>query len=378
MISIKKMLNPKKRIAGLDIGNSYIKIMEFEGDDLESARLINYYIEQIPSKFKSIGSQDDVQVEQISDFGEFIKNAWRRSGVSTKNVALCMPNAGTMIKKVDAEMYDDDESMQVQMDALMVDSLPSGVAKESIKMDYFILKNTINEENKKRKTCKVVLVTAKADYVEDRIATVESAGLVPAILDIEQLAYLNLLRTFRGDDFLKKNYILLDCSAESTRLTLFSNGEVIGEKIINLGSSYITQNIMQDTGMSYEEVEIAKIKKELDGTLSIHERNYLENLGGEIQSELSSMILESRISEIEEFLLIGGGVIVDGMVDEIEKITEDGYVGSKVKFNNRPEIFRPLELVDKSEEINLKKLKEDEPSLCLVTSLAMRYLLRSY
>ena len=56
----------------------------------------------------------------------------------------------------------------------------------------------------------ITIISLTKDKIDELLAVVESAGLIPTILDVDIYAIQNLLRLLKGDDFLTHNYIFLD------------------------------------------------------------------------------------------------------------------------------------------------------------------------
>lgn len=366
MINFSKLLNPPKRIAGLDIGSSYIKVMEFEGEALENAKLLNYWVEPIPSNIHNDGKLDNVEA-----LGKILKNIWKKAGITTKNVAIALPNSNIISKKVISPIFDEDEAMNLQMENLMREHLVSGVSMEEIKMDYAVL-----GENKLNNTeYDVMLVGARNENIDERVAIVESAGLIPLILDVEQYAYQNMLRLIKREDFMEKNYILLDCSANMMRMMVFQKGEFFKEENKLIGGNNLTRDVASNLGLDIEEAE--KIKKTRDGdeTYEIIERTFLNNYVNEFMSMFQFFISSTSIEEIDEIILTGGTANIPGIENVFKQALQSN---NETRVKSDPYVAKPLNDLDKADKIDLKSLEREQASLFLVTSLAIRQFLRQY
>ena len=366
MINFSKLLNPPKKITGLDIGNSYIKVMEFEGETLEDAKLSNYWIEQIPSSIQNDGKLDNVEA-----LAKIIKNIWKKGGFTSKHVAVALPNSNIIYKKVISPIFDEDDSMNIQMENLMRDNLISGVSMEEIKMDYAVL----GENKSNSAEADIMLVGARNENIDERIAIVESAGLIPLILDVEQYAYQNMLRLIKGDAFNDKNYVLLDCSANLLRMMVFIKGEFYSEETRVIGGNNLTREVSANIGVEMEDAEKLKRNRTGDETYEIVEKTFLNNYVNEFISMFQFFISSRSIDEIDEIILTGGTANIPGIENVFKQAL---HTNNETRVKSDPYVAKPLNDINKSDKIDLKSLEKEQSSLFLVTSLAVRQFLRQY
>lgn len=366
MINFSKLLNPSKRIAGLDIGNSYIKVMEFEGETLENAKLSNYWIEPIPTNIHNDGKLGNVEA-----LGKVIKNVWKKAGFTAKHVAIALPNSNIISKKVISPVFDEDDTMNIQMENLMRENLVNGVSMEDIKMDYAIL-----GENKMNNTeSDIMLVGARSESIDERVAIVESAGLIPLVLDVEQYAYQNMLRLIKGETFLDKNYILLDCSANMMRMMIFQKGVFFNEETRLIGGNNLTKEVSTNIGLDIESAEKMKKNRDGDETYEIVEKTFLNNYVNEFMSMFQFFISSTSIDEIDEIILTGGTANIPGIENVFKQALQSN---NETRIKSDPYVAKPLSDIVKADKIDLKSLEKEQASLFLVTSLAVRQFLRQY
>lgn len=366
MINFSKLLNTPKKIAGLDIGNSYIKVMEFDGENLEEAKLLTYWIEPIPTNIHNDGKLGNVEA-----LGKLIKNIWKKAGITAKHVAIALPNSNIISKKVISPVFEEDEAMSIQMESLMREHLVSGVSMDEIKMDYAILgDNKINVTESD-----IMLIGARNENIDERIAIVETAGLIPLILDVEQYAYQNMLRLIKGEEFVDKNYILLDCSANNMRMMVFKKGDFINEENRLMGGNNLTRDVASNIGLELDEAEKIKRNREGDETYEIVERTFLNNYVNEFMSMFQFFISSTSIDEIDEIILTGGTANIPGIEAVFKQALQNN---NETRVKSDPYVAKPLNDIQKSDKIDLKALEREQASLFLVTSLAVRQFLRQY
>ena len=364
---LSQILNPPKKIAGLDIGTSSVKFMEIEGDSLENAKLANYAIEPIPQEL----ANSEGKIENIEALAEIIRKCWKKSGSKVKNVAIALPSSTIITKKVIIPIYDEEEELKIQVESEIAKYLPNGMTLEEISLDYSIL--GINEQNPTEYD--MLLVAAKKEKIDERIALVEAAGLVPMILDIEQYALQNMLKLMKADDFNEKTYLLLDCGAHSMKMLVFRKGELIFNRDIESGGVQLTHDLINNFSIPFAEAE--KMKRETIGndTYEIIEKTFLNNYVSEFLRTFQFFDSATSITNIDELILTGGVAGIMG----IEDVFKNGIIANgETRIRTEPYVARPLHNTNKNEKISLNKFAKDETGLFLVTSLALRQFLRKY
>lgn len=357
----------KKRFAGLDIGTSSIKFMEIEGDSIENAKLIHYAVEPIP---KNLINREN-NIEEIKALAEIIKKCWKKSGSNNKNVVLALSANSTIYKKTLISDFDSEEAIKSQVDNEIVKYFPDMVI-EDFAVDYYTL--GINAQSDTDND--TLLVAGKKDKIDELLAVVESAGLVPTILDVDIYAIQNLLRLLKGEDFLNHNYIFLDCGGSLLRMVVFKNSEVVFTKEIEIGGMHLTNDIMLNLSLNtQEEAEKIKIHRTGDETYDMVEKQFLLNYGHEFIRALDYFATSTSIREVEEIILSGGMANVPGLDEVLHTLILEN---SEVKVKNIPYIARPLTDINKEDRISLSKFNRDEAGLFLVSALALRHFLRQY
>lgn len=365
---MNNFLSKKKRFAGLDIGTSSIKFMEIEGDSIENAKLVHYAIEPIPTNLKN----NENNIEEIKALSDIIKKCWKKSGSNNKNVVLSLSANSTIYKKTLISDFDTEEAVKIQVEEEIVKYFPMGMVIDDVAVDYY----TFGLNSQSSTDNDTLLVAGKKDKIDDLLAVVESAGLIPIILDVDIFAIQNLLRLLKGEDFLTKNYIFLDCGGSVLRMIVFKNAEVIFTKEIEIGGTHLTDEIKLNLSLeTKQEAERMKIHRTGDETYDMVEKQFLLNYGHEFIRALDYFSTSTSIKEVEEVILSGGMANISGLDEILNHLILEN---SEVKVKNIPYIARPLTNINKDEKISLNKFNRDEAGLFLVSALALRYFLRQY
>lgn len=364
---LSKIIKPNKKIIGLDVGTSSVKIMEIEGESLEDAKLIAYAIEPIP---KDISSEDG-HVESVEALGEVIARCWKKSGIKTKNVAIALPTSIIIHKKIIVPIFDTEAEMKMHIENEMINQLPNGMAITDVSIDYYVLgKNPESPTD-----YDVLLIAAKNENIEKKLAAVEAAGLNPVILDVEAYAFQNLVRMMKNDEFNDKTILVVDCSATTLRLLVYRNGDLVFFRDSEIGGNNFNQDLVNNLGVSDTEAEKMKIERLGDETFEMVEKAFLNNYSSEFLRAFQYFTTATSNANIDEIILIGGVAATPGLEESLKNAILDN---NETHIRTEPYVARPLQNSVRTSKVNLSKFTRDEPGLFLVTSLALRQFLRQY
>ena len=362
---ITKLLKKNKSIAGLDIGISTIKFIEFSGSTLDDLKLTSYAVEKIPQELiNNSGS-----VENIDAIAEIVRKCWKKSGSKTKDVCIAINE--NITKKMILPKYDFEEDLKVQVENEMEKLLPGDLKLEDLAIDFY----TLGENEKNPVDNDILIVGAKKEKIDEKVAIVEAAGLVPLILDTENDAFQNVVRFMEGEEFLEKTYMLLDGSSHYLRLMVFKKGELIYTKESSMGSFQFTQDLMNNLEIDFDEAEKMKKYHQNDERYELVEKNFLNNYMSELMSAISYFSSATSVYEVDKIILTGGVACISN----IEHVLKEHLLeNNELIVRNDPIVGRPLENIGKSNRINLSSFTKDEPLLFLAISLGLRKYLRNY
>lgn len=373
-----KKLFQKDSIAGLDLGSSYVKWVEVEGDSISDMALKNYAIEAIPKELMpENGSFKDSDFEAIA---EIVQKCWKKSGSTTRNVAVALPPGQVIIKKISLPKTDTETEMLEQVQQAFMQHLPEGISIGDVSFDYSLIKD--NENNPQEYD--VQMIAVKKETLDSRLAVIEMAGLNPIIMDAEQFAIQNMARLMRGVNFLDGVCVLVDCSGTMLRLWAFKNGELVYNRDVDIGGIHMTQEISANLNLSFEEAEKKKFNRnefeEGFETYDMVEKAFLNNYVAEIIRTFSHFTSSTSVTEVDEIILTGGVAGIPGLAESVEKALVEN---EDIVIKSKPYVARPLSQKMKdggqsSGKINASRFAQAEAGLFLATSLALRKYLRNY
>ncbi|MGA2549906.1 MAG: pilus assembly protein PilM [Burkholderiaceae bacterium] len=341
-------------LLGLDLSSSSVKIVELSGTAAAGFRLERYAIEPLPK-----GAITDGNVENLEAVSEAVRRAWKKSGTKIRNVAMALPSAAVITKKIMLPAGLSEEALELQVETEANQYIP--FALDEVSLDFSVIGPAPNAPD----DVEVLLAASRKEKVEDRVAVAQAAALKPVIMDIESFATRSTaervikLMPNEGEGQI---IALFTIGAYTTTISATLNGQAIYEREQAFGGAQLTQDIARAYGLSTDEAEA---KKRADDLPENYERDLLQpfadNIALEVTRALQFFFTSTPYSRVDQILLAGGCAVIPGLVD---------VVGTRTQASTS--ILNPFKGMDMSSQIREKQARLDAPSLLVATGLAMR------
>jgi type IV pilus assembly protein PilM len=341
-------------LLGLDLSSSSVKLVELSGTAATGYRLERYAIEPLPK-----GAITDGNVENLEAVAEAVKRAWKKSGTKIRNVAMALPSAAVITKKIMLPAGLSEEALELQVETEANQYIP--FALDEVSLDFSVIGPAPNAPD----DLEVLLAASRKEKVEDRVAVAQAAALKPVIMDIESFATRSTaervikLMPNEGEGQI---IALFSIGAYTTTISATLNGQAIYEREQAFGGAQLTQDIARAYGLSADEAEA---KKRADDLPENYERDLLQpfadNIALEVTRALQFFFTSTPYSRVDQILLAGGCAVIPGLVD---------VVGTRTQASTS--ILNPFKGMDMSSQVREKQARLDAPSLLVATGLAMR------
>lgn len=349
------IFNPKARpLIGVDISSSSVKMVELADGGKGGYRVERYAIEALPRD-----AVVDGNIVNLDGVEETIRRAWKRMGTSTRHVAMALPTAAVITKKIILPAHLREQEMELQVEAEANQYIP--FALEEVNLDFQIVGPVASNPE----DVEVMIAASRKEKVEDRVACAEGANLKPMVMDVESLAtdaaYELILAQFarHGEDDV---VAMVHVGANITRFSVSKGMQPLYSRESAFGSAQLTADIMRVYGMSADEAEaIKRSATPPENYTSEVLHNYLDNLGSEIARALQFFYTSTPYSQVDRVLLAGGGALIAGIDREIQTRTQIESV-----------LANPFVGMTISPKVNERRLMADAPSLMVACGLALR------
>ena len=309
MFDIKGLFAAGKQLAGLDIGSSSLKLAEIQ--DTPKGLILSRFA-RIPL---ARGVIVDGAVAEPEALTATIKELYKESGCKRKRVVTSISGHAVIVKKATfAQMSEEELRGLIHDEAgkyLPFDDMAT------VDYDFQILgENPYNPSQ-----MEVLIVAAKKEIIEGYTESIEAAGLVPTIMDVDSFALETMYE--ENYDFDENDVaVLINIGASITNLNALKGGSSIFTRDFTLGGNSVTEALAANLGVPFDEAEKAKIEGVGDDEQARAAfRDGLIACADPICSEIERSVEYFRSTfgaeNISKILLSGGGALIPGIVADL-------------------------------------------------------------
>ncbi|UXY16106.1 pilus assembly protein PilM [Chitiniphilus purpureus] len=347
-------LKPKAPpLIGVDISSSAVKMVEL-GLVGRNYSLERYAIELLPKDAVTDGN-----VANADAVSEALRRAWRQLGSRVKNVAIALPAAAVITKKILAPGGLSERELETQVEAEANQYIPFSL--DEVNLDFQVLgpSPAVPEESE------VLIAAAKKEKVDERVAVVEAAGLKATVVDVELYATqaaFELMRPQLPGQGENQIVAVVDIGATAMHMNIFKDGQSIYSRDQAYAGNQLTQEIQRKFNMSFEEAEHSKKSGGLPESYEPEVlQPFIDTLALEISRSLQFFYTSSNYNSVDHILLAGGCSAIHGLDEAVASRTQ---VASAMRANP----FYGMAIG----KLRGRQIQLDAPSLLIACGLAMR------
>jgi len=341
-------------LIGIDISSTSLKLVELSDAGKGAYRLERYAIEPLPKDVVTDGNI--ANLDQVSDA---LKRAWKRLGSRNRHVALALPAAMVITKKIIVPSGQKEEDLELTVEAEANQYIP--FALDEVNLDFQVLGPAPNNPEE----VALLIAASRKEKVEDRVAIAEAAGLKPRVMDVESYATQEAFRLItptlpaNGRDH---NIALVDIGAHVTHFYVLRNNQFLFSRDQGFGGNQLTQDIQRAFNLSPEEAESAKKNQGLPENYDSDVlQPFMETLALEITRALQFFFTSTSYNQVDQIVLAGGCALLPGLDELVAKRAVVATV-----------VGNPFAAMQTSDRIRPRQLAQDAPLLTIATGLALR------
>jgi len=346
------MLFGGKETIGLDIGSSYLKVVQLkERRGAYSLELFDML--PLPPELIVEGSIID-SLRLVDSIKELIKKA----RIKTKNAAIGIAgHASVIIRRISLpEMSEEELSESIKFEAEQY--VPFDV--EDVNIDFQIL-----GPKEEAGQMDVMLVAVKKDIVNEYVSVVKEAGLNPVVVDVNAFALSNMYEINYGISP-EKNIAIINVGASTINMNILKGGTSVFTRDSAVGCHLHTEAIQKEFNLSYEQAERLKRGEPIEGISPEQVEPVVSSASETILDEIIRSIDYFKSAafheDIHEIVLSGGGALVK---DFSRMLAE--RAGTEVIV---AEPFKNINIPQKKFDITF--IEESAPMAAVAVGLALR------
>ena len=353
--ALEGLFTPKTPpLIGADISSSSIKMVEIAEAGKGMYRVERYAVEPLPKE-----SVVDGNINNLEAVSEALTRCHKRLGSNIKNLAMALPNAAVISKKVLVPAGQREEDLELQVETEANQYIP--FALDEVNLDFQVLGPAPNSPE----DVEVLIAASRKEKIEDRIAAAEVAGLKAVVMDVDifaSQAAFELIASQFPDKGKDQNVAIVDVGATMMNVNVLRNGQSIYMREHPFGGTQLTQEIQNRFGLSPEEAEAAKRAGGLPENYESEVlQPFMDMLGLEVARALQFFFTSTQFNQVNHIVLSGGCAAIPGIDAAVTKRTQVNTV-----------IANPFTKMALSSRIKPKSLTQDAPSLMVACGLAMR------
>lgn len=341
-------------LVGLDISTSGVKLVELSQVGKNELRLERFASESLPR-----GAVVDGNIENIEQVSEAVRRVWKKSGTKAKCVALGMPPASVITKKIILPGGMSEEELELQVETEASQYIP--FALDEVSLDFDVIGAAQNSPE----DVEVLLAATRKEKVEDRVAVAEAAGLKATVMDIESYAARAAVDRLTAQ--LPKGgegqiVALLQIGTQVTHISVLLDGQTIYEREQPFGGNQLTQDIVRAYGLAYDEADSKKRSGDLpEGYERELLEPFLESAAMEVTRAVQFFFTSTPYTRIDQIFLAGGCAVIPGLVE---------IVADRTKIS--ASVVSPFKGMQLASNVREKQLRMEAPAYLVACGLAMR------
>ncbi len=300
-----------KKVIGLDIGTSTIKLAELKvsrsGAVLQSFRIA-------PTPANAVAGGEILDTSQLATA---IRLLYNESGSRVKNIATGLWGTSVIVKKITMPLIKDNKAFRDSVRLEAEQYIPFDI--NNLQLGYSILPSSTTNE-----VMDVLLVAAQNEIVQQYLTTSENAGLKCKILDVSAFALANCFEFNYGRNE-TDNIALLNFGSSITNFVVLSKGDIIFTRDIPIGGLVYTHEISKTMGVSQQEAEMLKLsasaRQEVpDEVLSVISATN-QTVAEEIRNSFDFLFATTNGLNIKTCYITGGTSSIAGLSESVARAT---------------------------------------------------------
>lgn len=339
-------------LLGIDISSTTVKLIELSQTG-DTYRVESYAVCSLP--------QDAVVEKAINDVdgvANAVRNVVAQSRSKLKNACAAVAGSAVITKLIDMPSGLSEEEMETQLTLEADQYIPYPL--EEVALDFEVQRPSEDREN----MVEVLLAACRRETIDSRVEAIESAELIPKIVDVEAYAMERSYALVREHLDLKHESIvaIVDIGATMTTLSVLKDGSTIYTREQLFGGKQLTDEIMRRYGLPLEEAGLAKKQ---GGLPDDYEPELLapfrDAVVQQVTRSLQLFFSSSQYNDVDYIIMAGGVSYMEGLSDLVQEQLDTPAI-----------VANPFAEMTISSRVNAVALGSDAPAMMIACGLAMR------
>lgn len=348
------MFADKQLPIGIDIGSSYIKIVQLK--DTRNGHELSLF-DMLPIQHGIIA---DGVISDKKRLTEFLKELLIKvkANISKGQAVIGLSGqSSVIIKRVTLPLMEESElNLSIKFEAEQ--HIPLDM--DAVTVDFHIIGPKSGTDDQ----MEVLLVAVKKDVLNDYVDVVRQAGLEPAVVDVQHFA-LNNMYEYNYDISKMTNTAFVNIGASSIIMNISQSGIPLFLRESDVGSNQHTEMLQKTFSLSREDAERLKKGFPIEGVSAEEAQSVINKASDEIYAEVYRSIEVFRSNfyneQISKIILTGGAAL----------IKDFGFLMSQ-RLDIDVEIADPFRKIIIPDKMDSRYIREIAPIAGVAVGLALR------
>lgn len=339
-----------KKLMGLDIGSTSIKISELDVGR-GGATLQTFMMAPMPPQ--AIGSGE---ITDLSSVGAILQKMFRDVKSKRNSVSLGMWGTSVLVKRISVPRVEKKLIME-QLKFEAEQHIPFDI--NNVTLSYHPLPFTSTPD-----TMDLLLIAAQNEVIRQYIQVVESAGQRCQTVDVAGFALANIFEMNYGK-IPNEVIAVFNIGAQVTNFVAIQNGEVIFCRDVPVGGGTYNAELSKNFGLTFQEAESLKLSaakgQEVPEGVSQTIAHVNDQIIEEVRNSIDFLSVTNQGLKLSKAWFTGGGSLTPGLIDKMSKT-----------FEFRNEILNPFRRVSIGRKVNSSYLQQVAPFVSISLGLGLR------
>lgn len=258
-------------VLGVDLSPAAVRVIELSSAG-QRWRIERYSCRPLPH-----GAIRQGNIVHSSQVSQALADALHDCGTANRRAALALPSSLVIRKMLSVPDDLSEEALESQIEADAEESLPFSL--DELRLDFAVIGPSAGEQGKSD----VMLVAARKEKIDERLAIAEAAGLHTVAIDMETQALLQAVTLHDGSAAGSASVAsvvasdpptlaLVQLGRDSSQFSVIRRGQVIFERELSVGLHKLEQEISRrpEQAASFSEAFHATVCQELRRAMQLH------------------------------------------------------------------------------------------------------------
>ncbi len=332
----------KKQAIGVDIGSSYVKIVQLKKKGGKPVLETYGVLALGPYNKTEVGSVTNLKSEDVA---KAITDLMKESNVTINNAVVSIPSLSSLIFTLSLpnKIAEGEMAKIIPIEARKYIPVPIS----EVTLDWFVIPDDggsfeeTKEENRMKDKIDVLVVAIHNDTIAQYKDIVKKTSLVCESLEME---IFSNIRSILGHELAP--VMIIDFGASKVKVSIIENGILRVFHVVNRGSQDITRNISQSLNLTFDEAERLKRSVGLDASMDPRIEKIVKMSIQYIYTDINSIVFNYQKKynrDVSKIFLTGGGSMLKGFLEASrENFRSDVVYADPFSKTETPAFIQPV------------------------------------